>query len=287
MPRVVSPAELPVHAADLTNGELVFWAGGCASCHAAPGAEGDERLVLAGGETLSTPFGTFSVPNISPDDARGIGDWSDAEFVTATINGVSPDGEHYYPAFPYPHYQNMTVRDALDLYHYLLTLPPSTNAVASHRVEFPYSVRRGIGLWKRRYLERTRVDVDSFDDETLARGAYVVHGLAHCGACHTPRDAFGGEITKRLFAGAAALDSEEASHDTDAGRIPNITPHEDGIAGWSEADISYSLETGFDPDFDTFGGTMVHVQENMARLPATDRTAIARYLKSVPAIASD
>ena len=287
IPRVISPDELPAQQADLANGELMFWAGGCASCHSAPRAEEDALFTLSGGQELATPFGTFVVPNISPDPVYGIGDWTDAEFVTAMVNGVSPDGAHYYPAFPYPHYQNMTMPDTIDLFRFLQSLPPSDNVVASHELAFPYSVRRGIGLWKHRYLERTRADFSSTDDAILTRGAYLVHGPAHCGVCHTPRDKFGGEITEHFLAGAASLENAMDADSADAGRVPNITPHDDGIGSWSESDISYSLETGFDPEFDTFGGTMVHVQENLARLPASDREAIAKYLKSIPAIATD
>lgn len=286
IPRAISPDQLPVHDADLANGESMFWAGGCASCHAAPGAGGDALLTLSGGQEFKTPFGAFVVPNISPDPVHGIGDWSDAEFVSAMINGVSPDGAHYYPAFPYPYYQNMTVPDTIDLFRYLQSLPASDNRAAPHKLEFPYSLRRGIGLWKRRYLERTRADFSAADDAILARGAYLVHGPAHCGACHTPRDRFGGEMARRFLAGAASLEIAADSGGAGTGRVPNITPHDDGIGSWSEADISYSLETGFDPEFDTFGGPMVQVQENLARLPASDREAIARYLKSIPAVAT-
>ncbi len=114
-----------------------------------------------------------------------------------------------------------------------------------------------------------------------------MNGPGHCAACHTPRDLFGGEIKNRLLAGARSLDSASSTKAPKSNRIPNITPHaEDGIGKWSENDIAYALESGFDPDFDSFGGSMVEVQENMAHLPASDRLAIARYLKSIPALAS-
>ncbi|HKJ16909.1 MAG TPA: cytochrome c [Xanthomonadales bacterium] len=275
---------LPDHEVNLSNGELFYWAGGCASCHAASNTDSssdDENLLtLGGGREFSTPFGVFRAPNISPDPEFGIGSWSTLDFVNAMLKGLSPDNRHYYPVFPYPHYQNMKVADVLDLKAFMDTLPASSNVVAGHSLQFPYSVRRGVGLWKKRYLPGTRLDVVDAPTPELARGKYLVHGAAHCGACHTPRDGAGGEITSLFLAGAE-------SFELDAGRIPNITPHKNGIGAWSKSDIEYSLKTGFDPDFDSFGSSMVAVQENMARLPAEDRAAIAAYLKSIPAIDSE
>ncbi|MGI9202749.1 MAG: c-type cytochrome [Woeseiaceae bacterium] len=287
MPDPLQADDLPARDADLENGELIFWAGGCASCHAAPGATDDDLLRLSGGVELATPFGVFKSPNISPDPDSGIGNWSTLDFVNAMVRGLSPDLEHYYPAFPYPHYQNITFVDLIDLKAYLDTLPPSPNQVAEHDLSFPYSVRRGVGLWKWRYLARNQSQPDGAATAQLERGRYLVTGPAHCGACHTPRDGYGGELIERFLAGAESFEVAPESAAESAERIPNITPHADGIGGWSESDIAYSLESGFDPDFDSFGGSMVEVQENMARLPADDRAAIAAYLKSIPPQPSD
>ncbi len=286
MPDPLTADQLPAVSADLANGELMFWAGGCRSCHAAPGAE-DNELTLSGGMELPTPFGTFRSPNISPDPDAGIGRWSTLEFINAMVRGLSPQLEHYYPAFPYPHYQNMTFGDLIDLKGYLDTLPGSSNRVAEHALAFPYSLRRGIGLWKWRYLSRNAVVQTSAPSAEVERGRYLVNGAGHCGACHTPRDEYGGDMPDRFLSGAEAIEIAEGPDGQSVGRIPNITPHPDGIGAWSEKDIEYSLESGFDPDFDSFGGTMVEVQENMARLPAADRAAIAAYLKSIPALPSD
>ena len=284
MPQPLSADQVPSHDADLTNGELLFWAGGCASCHAAPDAEEDALLLLSGGVELPTPFGVFRSPNISSDPEFGIGSWSTLDFINAMAKGLSPDNEHYYPAFPYPHYQNITLEDLVDLKAYLDSLPASSNQVADHQLDFPYSFRRGVGLWKWRYLDRNISSPLNDAEAAVERGRYLVTGAGHCGACHTPRDAYGGEVVERFLAGA---ESFEVTDGEAAGRIPNITPHEDGIGGWRASDIAFSLETGFDPDFDTFGSTMVDVQRNMAKLPAEDREAIAAYLKSIPAHASD
>ncbi len=279
----MSVAGLPAaHTPDLANGQLMFWAGGCASCHAAPDSEDEQRLRLAGGLELPTPFGLFRVPNISPHPEAGIGKWTDVDFVRAMRFGVSPQGQHYYPAFPYDYYQHMTVTDLLDLYGFLQTLPAVAATAEPSEIGFPYSVRRGIGFWKALYLDGR--DLTGAGDEILQRGEYLVRGPGHCGFCHTPRNALGGPISGRFLAGAPSL--ELSADGEPEGRIPNITPHADGIAAWTADDIAFSLEMGFDPDYDSFGGSMVEVQENMARLPAADRAAIGAYLKSVPAIPS-
>lgn len=285
MPHPLDADVLPDHAPDLENGRTMFWVGGCSSCHAAPESEGDARLRLAGGVELDTPFGVFRVPNLSPHPEDGIGAWSTIDFVNAMVRGLSPDGRHYYPAFPYPHYQRMRYEDLLDLKAFLDTLPPVAGKVPGHDLHFPFSIRRGVGLWKLRYLDGEPFLTDPSASPFVERGRYLVEGPGHCGACHTPRDAFGGEIPGRHLAGAKLLDS---GNDPDGGdRAPNITPHDDGIGDWSERDIAYALESGFTPEFDSFGGAMVEVQANLAMAPSEDRAAIAAYLKTIPALPSE
>ena len=282
-PRPLEVEVNPDYAPDLTNGQSLFWVGGCASCHALPGAEGDEKLKLGGGLELDTPFGVFRVPNISPDRDTGIGQWSDLDFINAMKRGISPDGGHYYPAFPYTSYQHITLEDLIDLKTYLFSLPPVAMEVAGHDLGFPFSIRRGLGLWKLRYFTDNETRHQSGATSEIERGRYLVNGPGHCGVCHTPRDPFGGEISELYLSGADAL--EEGEGET-GGRIPNITPHSDGIGGWSLQDISYALESGFKPDFDSFGGSMVDVQENLSKISAEDRQAIAAYLKSIPGLPS-
>lgn len=259
---------------DLANGEQVFWAGGCASCHAAPGAQDDARLVLSGGRALKSPFGTFHVPNISPDESAGIGDWTLAEFGNAMTRGVGKDGEHLYPSFPYGSYARMTAKDINDLWGYLQTLPKSGNVAAAHDLPFPYNIRLALGAWKLLFFtDEPRVEVNTADAK-LARGQYLVEGPGHCGECHTPRNALGGFESGRWLAGAPNPEGE--------GRIPDITRGSRSVGNWSASDIASYLETGFTPDFDTVGGLMVDVQKNMARLSPSDREAIAAYLKAIP-----
>lgn len=278
MPRGLSDAELAsIPVGDAARGETMFWAGGCASCHAAPGAKGEDRLKLGGGRVLATEFGNFAPPNISPDPVHGIGGWSAQDFANAMLRGIGPGGEQLYPAFPYTSYTRMKIGDVADLWAYLQTLPlVAETPTATTSLRFPFSVRRGVGLWKLAFLsDAPAVSVDT-SDPLVARGQYLVEGPGHCGECHTPRNAAGALDYSRWLAGAKAPEGK--------GRVPDITPAGD-FGGWSAEDIAYFLETGFTPDFDSVGGTMVDVQENMAMLGGDDRQAIAAYLKAVPAVA--
>jgi mono/diheme cytochrome c family protein len=275
--RTIEEGDLPAHSPDPIAGERLFWAGGCASCHATPvngkRAKGDDKLRLGGGLELSSPYGVFRVPNISPHADDGIGTWSTVNFVNAMQLGVSPTGRHYYPSFPYTSYARMAVEDVIDLKAFLDTLPEVEGRAGGHTLGFPWSVRRGIGLWKRLYVDES--PVLSSNDPLVERGRVLVEGVGHCGECHTPRDRFGGLKFERWLAGAPNPEGK--------GRIPNITPGGKNTSDWSLGDIEYYLESGFTPDFDTVGGSMVAVQENMAMLTKQDREAIAAYLKAVPA----
>jgi mono/diheme cytochrome c family protein len=277
LPQPLDAAVLPDQPGDPVKGERWFWAGGCASCHAAPGTGGDDLLKLSGGVAIASPFGTFHAPNISPDKTHGIGNWSALDFVNAMKRGIAPDGSHLYPAFPYTSYQRMTVPDLIDLKAYLDTLPADATANKPHDLPFPFSLRRGIGLWKRLYLDGKTFEPDPAKSEAVNHGAYLVEGPGHCNECHTPRTILGGLDMSRALGGAPDPSGK--------GRVPDITPG--GIGDWTEDDIASALETGFTPDFDSMGGTMADVQRNMAKLPAEDREAIAAYLKQVAPVAAE
>jgi mono/diheme cytochrome c family protein len=273
----LAPDELPDYVPDAAAGERIFNAGGCASCHASPvggkRAHGADKRLLGGGMELSSPYGTFVVPNISPH-ADGIGGWSMLDFVNAMQRGIAPDGTHYYPSFPYASYAKAAVEDVMDLKAYIDTLPAVPGRPADHELGFPWSVRRGIGLWKRLYLDAA--PVVPTDDPVVARGRELVEGFGHCAECHTPRNIFGGLRTSHWMAGAPEPEGR--------GTVPNITPAGKNTRDWSAKDFAYYLETGFTPDFDTVGGSMVAVQENMAELPTEDLEAIASYLKVIPPV---
>jgi mono/diheme cytochrome c family protein len=223
---------------------------------------------------METDFGVFRVPNISPHPSSGIGLWTKLDFINAMHLGVSPDGRHFYPAFPYVSYSRASIDDLLDLKAYLDSLPLSENQPADHNLNFPWNIRAGVGLWKMINLKPGFITSIPADNAQLERGRYLVEGPGHCGECHTPRDWTGGLNYQRWLAGAPNPDGE--------GKVPNITPHNDNFSEWSESDIEYYLESGFTPDFDTVGSSMVEVQENMAQLPKEDRESIAAYLKHIP-----
>ncbi|RZN07511.1 alkylated DNA repair protein [Bradyrhizobium genosp. SA-3] len=262
----------PPHAPDLANGEVMFNAGGCASCHAVPNQS--DRLRLGGGVAIKSPFGTFYAPNISPDPADGIGKWTDADFVNAVMHGVSPSGQHYFPAFPYTSYQHARREDVLDLFAYLKTLPAVAGKVRDHDVGFPFDIRRNIGIWKFLFLDDKPFVADAAKSPEFNRGAYLVNSFGHCAECHSPRNALGGIISGERFAGGPNPEGE--------GWVPNITQKR--LGDWSAKDVAYFLKTGELPDGDSAGGAMTRVIKNTSQLPDADLAAMADYVKSLPPV---
>ncbi|MBX9588176.1 MAG: cytochrome c [Hyphomonadaceae bacterium] len=272
MPSLAVQGPLAPRTASLANGETMFNVGGCAACHATP--KQDDHRRLGGGLALATPFGTFKVPNISPDARFGIGAWPEEAFVNAMLRGVGRNGEHLYPAFPYTSYQRMAVDDVRDLFQFIKSLPAETVASEPHALPFPFNVRRGLGLWNLLYLDGKAFAPDPARSASLNRGAYLVEGPGHCAECHSPRTVLGGIIADRRFAGGVDAEGK--------GWVPNITPHADGLASWSDKDIAYLLQSGLTPDNDSVGSTMAAVAASMGRLSDADRAAMAAYLKSLP-----
>ncbi|MEX0350085.1 MAG: c-type cytochrome [Paracoccaceae bacterium] len=269
-PQRVDQAQLDGITPDLKRGEAVFYAAGCASCHSAPDAAEEEKLALAGGHRFETDFGTFIAPNISSDPVAGIGSWSALDLANALIQGTGPEGQHYFPAFPYTSYANMTAEDVVSLHAFLATLPAVTTESSAHEVGFPFNIRRGLGGWKQLYLEPGWVVEGDLTDQQI-QGRYLVEALGHCAECHTPRNRLGGLKRDQWLSGAPNPNGK--------GRIPGLTADQ---LDWSEADIAEYLKSGFTPDYDSAGGEMVAVIENTSRLSDDERMAIAAYLKAVP-----
>lgn len=272
IPSLIDATALGPHRPNLENGRTMFFAGGCAGCHATP--EQDVATRLGGGRGLKTPFGTFYVPNISSDHRDGIGAWSEADFVTAMWKGVSPRGEHYFPAFPYTSYQRMKLDDLRDLFAYLKTLPAEPGRVRGHDVPFPFNIRRTIGGWKFLFLDGKQFEPVPAQSAAWNRGAYLVNGPGHCAECHSPRNFLGAVKSDQRFAGGPDPEGKDW--------MPNIT--QKGIGDWSEKDIATMLKTGDLPDGDRVGGEMVRVVRNTSQLSAEDRAAMATYLKSLPPV---
>ncbi len=268
-PVTVAASALPAYAADAARGKDVFYQGGCASCHAT--LNQDNKLLLGGGLAIPSPFGTFHAPNISPNPVDGIGRWSEANFVTAMQKGVAPDGAHYFPAFPYPSYQRMSVADIRDLFAFIKTLPQAAGKAPDHELPFPFNVRRNVGVWKFLFLDGKPFEPDPKQSAQWNRGAYLVNGAGHCAECHTPRNFLGGMKSSQRFAGGPNPEGE--------GFVPNITQAR--LSAWSEKDFEEFLKTGTLPDFDSTGGAMARVIRNTSQLSDADRAAMAVYLKSL------
>jgi mono/diheme cytochrome c family protein len=257
-------------AGDPAAGRLVFYAGGCDSCHKSQ--RQDDPLKLGGGLELKTPFGSFFPPNISPDPVDGIGAWRPVDVANALLSGVSPRGTHFYPAFPYASYQRMTPKDVADLAAFLRSLPGVKSKTPENALAFPFSIRRALGLWKLLYFDNAGLRPDPSQSEQWNRGRYLVEGPGHCGECHTPRGFLGEMELKHALTGAPLPDGH--------GKAANLRGGD--FLNWTEADIVEALTSGFTPAGDVLGAGMTAVVRNLAELPESDRMAIAVYLKSLP-----
>ena len=280
---LTAPKKLPAseiaagYHPDLANGEAMFIAGNCSACHATPGQ--DDRKHLAGGLKLTSPFGTFITPNITPDPKYGIGAWTELQFVDAMKRGTGRRGEHLYPAFPYPAYSLMKTSDVRDLFAYIKTLPAVARPTAPHELKFPFSLRPAVGFWKLLYFKPHEFVADPRRSEAWNRGAYLSEGPAHCAECHTPRNALGGVDEAKLYAGAPNLEP--------GGRFAsNITPHKDGIGDWTPDDIASFLKTGTDKCFNEPEG-MKDVIASTSKLSDADLAALGAYIHALPAIAGN
>lgn len=251
----------------ISRGEYVFDLGGCASCHT-------KDQSLAGGVELVTPFGTFYGPNISPDFQYGIGGWTDNEFIKAMREGVSPEGEHYYPAFPYTSYINMSKQDLIDLKAYLDAQDPVSESSLSHALSFPFNQRGLLGLWKSINTTEPWAP-DPNQDANWNRGSYLANGPSHCTQCHTPRNLIGG-----LKSSTGMVGNEQGPEGENV--PPLLDVNKLAFGNWSEEDIAFALEIGMTPEGDFMGGSMSHVLENTTgKMTAEDIQAISEYLYSL------
>jgi mono/diheme cytochrome c family protein len=216
------------------------------------------------------------MPNISPDQADGIGGWTTAQFVRAMREGVSAHGENEYPAFPYTSFQRMTANDLRDLFTFIKTLPAVAGKARDHDLKFPFTMRRGVGLWKLVFLDGEPLVADPKRSPAWNRGRYLVEGPGHCAECHSPRNLAGAIISNKRFSGAP----DPEGH----GYVPNITQDDTGIGYWSQREIDDYLSTGLTPINTQAGESMAAVVANLAHLSPDDRADMAEYIKSLPAI---
>jgi mono/diheme cytochrome c family protein len=240
--------------------------GNCSDCHTLRGGE-----ALAGGLPVPTPFGTIYSSNITPDPETGIGRWPEAAFRRAMRDGVDRDGRHLYPTFPYDHFTNVSDEDDRALYAYLMTRRPVHAPARANQLPFPLDQRFVIAGWKLLFLRHGTYQPDGTQGPEWNRGAYLVEGLAHCGACHTPRNALGAERTSAQFSGG---DVDNWHAYAINGQSPSPVP-------WNADALFAYLRDGWHPDHGVARGPMAEVVSNLSSVPEGDVRAIAAYMAGV------
>jgi len=254
-------------AATLERGRQLAAVGNCVGCHTAPGGPPN-----AGGLAMETPFGTIHTTNLTPDVETGIGAWSLAAFQRAMREGISRDGRHLYPAFPYTSYTRTSDEDLTALYAYLMSQPPVRRETAPTQLAFPYGMRPLMALWNALFLQPGAVTAaDPSRSVQWNRGEYLVNGLGHCSACHTERNVLGAERSGTAYLGGAMVKGWEAPALTSASRAP---------VPWTEEAFYRYLRHGHSPLHGVASGPMAPVVAELAALPDEDVRAMAHYLAS-------
>ncbi|WP_114239835.1 cytochrome c [Dyella sp. C9] len=273
----VAPSASRVSAATLKDpaliakGEYLTQAGDCASCHT---VQGGQRY--AGGRVLPTPFGNITAPNITPDRATGLGEWSFEDFWQALHSGKGRHGELLYPVFSYTSFTKVTRDDVLAIFAYLQSLAPVRQAPVAPGLSFPYSVRSSLKAWRALYFQEGEYQPDPSRTAEWNRGAYLVQGLGHCNECHASRDSLGGSQSKPALAGGQIPAQNWYAPDLS-------TQAHGGLAGWTAQDIVDLLKTGRSARGTAFGPMAEVVARSTQHLHDDDLRAIAAYLQSLPA----
>ena len=260
-----------------SRGEYLVRAANCVSCHTTPGGR-----VFAGGVPFPTDFGTIYSTNITPDRETGIGTWTFEQFEAAVRHGVRPDGQHLYPAFPYTSFTKINDADLHALYAYFMNLKPVNAPARTNEMRFPFNQRWLMGAWKRLFFTEGRFTPDKGRSEEWNRGAYLVEALAHCSACHSPRNLLGAEKTSAPYTGGV-LDELDEDRGSVRRSAANLTSSAHGLAAWSVDDLAGYLKLGVGSRTRLMG-TMNEVVLNSTRyLSDADTHAMAVYIKSLAA----
>jgi mono/diheme cytochrome c family protein len=274
-PRPLPQSALPIHTADVANGETLYNAGGCKSCHKAnTEVAGLDANLPSGGSPLKTPIGTLYPPNITPDMETGIGKWTDLEFVNAVQRGISHDGQHLIPAFPYTSYAAMRTEDVLDIKAYLMSLAAVNSPKRAADIPVAFVLRRGLGLWKWIGLDTTPWAADASQNEIWNRGSYLVNGPGHCAECHTPRNIFMARDNSKYLMGGP--------HPEGVGKVPSLHGLVESKRYKDKNDLVLAFQNGESFGYEHMSaGGMGQVQTNLSKLPQADVEAIAEYLVSL------
>lgn len=272
----LTPGDLHSYDASIEQGRYLATAGNCASCHTA-----NADRPYAGGVEFQTPFGVLYSTNITMDRATGIGEWSFEAFYQSMKQGLRPDGTHLYPAFPYTAFAKLSDEDIASLFLYMQTIEPVHSPARANDLRFPYNTRALLVFWKTLFHDSAAHTADPAKSEQWNRGAYLVQGPGHCGACHTPRNILGAEREDRALTGGVYLDKVKTGKFREWSAV-NLTPAPSGLAKWSAEDIAAYLQTG-QSEHAVVHGPMNEVIMNSTRfLDEADVAAIATYLKGIP-----
>ena len=264
------------------RGKYLATAGNCISCHTRPGGE-----PFAGGLGFETQIGTIRAKihstNITPDPETGIGKWTEADLIRAMHEGVAPGGRNLYPAFPYTSFTKVTDDDVKAIYAYLKTVTPVKYTAPEN--SFIFSQRWAMPIWNALFFKPGRFEKIAGKSDEWNRGAYLVDGLGHCSACHSPRNFAMAEIQSKAYAGGAILDhvGKEQDNKIRSWSAPNLTPVKGGLAKWSATDIANYLKKGYSPTrAGTFGPMNEVIANSMRHMTDEDIKAIAAYIKDLP-----
>ncbi|MEA3084190.1 MAG: nicotinate dehydrogenase subunit [Paraburkholderia sp.] len=270
-PQAIAPLTPPLASAFapelVARGKLLASLGNCAVCHTA-----HNGVPNAGGKPLDTPFGTVYSTNLTPDGQTGIGTWSLEAFVRAMRQGISRDGHRLYPVFPYTSFRNTSDDDLTALYAYLMAQTPVRSRPPETQLAYPFSVRPLMAAWNGLFLGRNTFAESASQSAQWNRGAYLVNGLGHCSACHTPRNAFGAEKSGAAFMGGGIAEGWEA---------PALSTLSNAPVPWSEDELFSYLRHGHAPLHGVAAGPMAPVVSDLAMLPDSDIRAMATYLASL------
>ncbi|MGI9205151.1 MAG: cytochrome c [Woeseiaceae bacterium] len=274
---IFNPGSTADREAQIEKGKYLALAGNCASCHTTEGGS-----YMAGGLAFETPFGTIYSTNITPDTETGIGNWTGPQFLDSMRRGVRPNGDHLYPVFPYTAFTKVTDTDIAALYAYFKSIPAARMTVPDNDIAFPFSQRGLMSVWKAMFFDAGVYQSDDLQSDEWNRGAYLVEALAHCSACHSPRNLLGAEDNNRAMAGGVYADRVR----TGAIRpwfAPNLTSTSTGLDLWSQEDLSAYLKTGQNDFIETFGPMNEVILNSTRHLRNADVHAMTDYLKSLPA----
>ncbi|MBL8628610.1 MAG: cytochrome c [Rhodospirillaceae bacterium] len=275
-----APAEAPAAATTAkSKGEYLATVGNCHSCHTKPGG-----APFAGGVPFTTDFGTIYSTNITSDPKAGIGDWTKEQFIRAMREGIDNEGKHLYPAFPYPNFTKVSDEDLNAIYDYIKTVPASTYVPPENKMPFPFNQRGLMAFWNALFFKTTRFTPDTQQSVEFNRGAYIVEGLAHCGACHTPRNILGGEKTDLALSGGTFMDEVSKSNEVRPWYAVNLTPSQDGLKAWKQEDIVSYMKTGHGGRVGSHGPMNEVIAGSTMKWTDEDIAAVATYLKGLKPI---